>query len=142
MDLQQAEQASRGLSYTDTELSLEQLMHQLGAERYQARAAEGESIIVMGDFNAGCRYLNDDELAHAELFNEPSLSSLIGDDVDTTTTATFCPYDRLLVSGDVSDTVTESGVYTFDQDLGLTGDQTRAVSDHYPVWARFQLGAE
>lgn len=109
---------------------------------HQSRAAEGESIIVMGDFNAGCRYLNDTALANAELFNEPSLSSLIGDDVDTTTTSTFCPYDRLLVSGDVSDSVTESGVYSFDQDLGLTGDQTRAVSDHYPVWASFQLGAE
>ena len=109
---------------------------------HSASAPEGESTIVMGDFNAGCRYLNDDETANAELFNEVSLSSLIGDDVDTTTTSTFCPYDRILVGGYLSEQVQESGVYAFDQDLGLTSDQARAVSDHYPVWARFQLGAE
>lgn len=106
---------------------------------YQINANQDESVLVMGDFNAGCRYLNDDELAMSTLFNTENLVSLIGDDLDTTTTSTYCPYDRLLAGGLVSDHVLESGVYQFDQVLGLTGELTRAVSDHYPVWARFDL---
>ena len=110
--------------------------------QYQRETPTGESPIVMGDFNAGCRYLNSEERALTELFTTSALVSLIDDQADTTTTSTFCPYDRLLVGGEMSDAVMESGVYRFDQLLGLTGEQTRAVSDHYPVWARFQLGAE
>lgn len=108
--------------------------------QHQRETPEGESSIVMGDLNAGCRYLNQEERALTDLFMTSALISLIDDHADTTTTSTYCPYDRLLVGGNLSDSVAESGVYRFDQLLGLTGEQTRAVSDHYPVWARFQLG--
>jgi endonuclease/exonuclease/phosphatase family metal-dependent hydrolase len=91
----------------------------------------------MGDFNAGCRYLNAEERSLSELFQTSALTSLIDEDADTTTTSTFCPYDRMLIGENLTDQVAESGVYRFDQLLGLTGEQTRAVSDHYPVWARF-----
>ena len=67
--------------------------------RYQLSANPEDSVIVMGDLNAGCRYLNDDELEMATLFNTANLISLIGNDVDTTTTSTYCPYDRMLAGG-------------------------------------------
>ena len=35
--------------------------------------------------------------------------------------------------------VLESGVYKYDQVLGLTGELTRSVSDHYPVWTRLDM---
>jgi endonuclease/exonuclease/phosphatase family metal-dependent hydrolase len=109
--------------------------------RYQLDAAEGESVLVMGDFNAGCRYLTDDELAVTTLFQTENLISLISDDVDTTTTSTYCPYDRMLVGGAMMNESLESGVFYFDQALGLTGEVTRSVSDHYPVWARFDMSS-
>jgi len=112
-------------------------------EQYQRETPASESAIIMGDFKAGCRHLSDDEIALTSLFNTSSLTSLIGHDEDTTTTSTFCPYDRIFVNGPWVNRVAESGVYRFDQILGLSGEQTRAVSDHYPVWARFQFsGAE
>ncbi len=107
--------------------------------RYHLRAIEGEAAIVMGDFNAGCRYLTDSELAVATLFQTENLVSLLSDEIDTTTTSTYCPYDRILVGGAMIDSVLESGVYLYDQALGLTGEVTRSVSDHYPVWARFDM---
>lgn len=106
---------------------------------YQATASEEDSVIVMGDFNAGCRYLTNEEQLNTTLFNNDHLISLIDHNTDTTTTSTFCPYDRLLIGGAMETTVLESGVYLFDQVLGLTGEVTRAVSDHYPVWARFNM---
>ena len=106
---------------------------------YQRSANPEDSVLVMGDFHAGCHYLSEDERAMATLLNTTSLSSLIGDELDTTTTSTYCPYDRMLVGGLLRDYVIESDVYRFDQSLGLASGLTRAVSDHYPIWARFDM---
>ena len=109
--------------------------------RYHVDATDDESVMVMGDFNAGCRYLNQDALASATLFQTDNLHSLITHDTDTTTTSTHCPYDRILVGGALMEHVLESGVYKYDQVLGLTGELTRSVSDHYPVWTRLDMSA-
>ena len=106
---------------------------------YHANASDSDSVLVMGDFNAGCRYLSQSELENTTLFQTDNLLSLIPTDVDTTTTSTYCPYDRLLVGGAIMEGVVESGVYQYDQILGLTGTVTRAVSDHYPVWAKLDM---
>ena len=119
------------------ELEIAELYEVFSSHRLDA--PEGEVALVMGDFNAGCRYLNEEQLAATTLLNSTTLNSLIGDEVDTTTTSTFCPYDRMLVTDEWSDRVTESGVYQYDQVFGLTGELTRAISDHYPVWARFDF---
>ena len=111
-------------------------------EQYQRETPGSESAMIMGDLKAGCRHLSDDEIALSSIFNTSSLTSLIGDDVDTTTTSTFCPYDRILMSGPWVNRVVESGVYRFDQALGLSGEQTRAVIDHYPVWTRIQFSSQ
>ena len=92
---------------------------------------------MWGDLNADCRYLTDQERAETALLLSAELSSLISDEEDTTTTSTHCAYDRLLVSSALSALVEEYGVYQYDKSLELTGELTRAVSDHYPVWLRF-----
>ena len=107
--------------------------------RHRMEAPEGEAMVVMGDLNAGCRYLTEEERVMATLFTSSSLISLIDDDMDTTVTSTYCPYDRLLVSEEWSDYLTTSGIYRFDQELSLTGEVARAVSDHFPVWAQFNF---
>ena len=98
---------------------------------------EGEGFIVMGDLNAGCRHLNREEQEEATLLNNIHLVQQISHDKDTTTTATHCAYDRLMITHDIDGMKQDSGVFYFDQELTLTGELTRAVSDHYPVWIRF-----
>ena len=107
--------------------------------QYQRETPASESAIIMGDLKAGCHFLTRDEIALSSLFNSSSLTLLIGDEVDTTTTSSFCPYDRIFVGGPWAQRVEESGVYRFGQVLGLTSQQTRAISDHYPVWVRFRV---
>ena len=35
-----------------------------------------------------------------------------------------------------------AGVFRFDVELGLTGEQTKAVSDHFPVYGVFAVGRD
>ena len=78
----------------------------------------GESdTVLIGDFNADCDYYDAVEETHFDSWNW-----VIGDDVDTTTGATDCAYDRVVVSGDVG--VLGSGVVEISED----------VSDHHLVW--------
>jgi endonuclease/exonuclease/phosphatase family metal-dependent hydrolase len=97
-----------------------------------------EDIIIMGDLNADCRY-----------FDEDSNSTMSGSDyfwcidnsVDTTTSATNCSYDRIIITeGAISDYTGNSGVFRYDIAYNLTEDETHNVSDHYPVYAEFRSG--
>jgi len=94
-----------------------------------------DDIIIMGDLNADCRY-----------FDEDSNCSICGSDyywcinnsVDTTTTATNCTYDRIIITeGVISDYTGDSGVFLFNKTYNLTRNETIAVSDHYPIYAEF-----
>lgn len=105
--------------------------------RQRALDSAEEPWVIWGDLNADCSYLNDQERSASTLLTSVELSSLISEEEDTTTTATHCAYDRLLVSSSLSALVEESGVFNYEEALGLTGELTRAVSDHYPVWMRF-----
>ncbi len=95
-------------------------------------------VVVMGDFNADAPYFNED--------GPCSLKSgdyvwLIDNGLDTTTRLTGRTYDRIVITGDMEPYFTgEAGVYRFDMAYGLTDEETRAVSDHYPVYAVFSTG--
>ncbi|MBN94568.1 MAG: hypothetical protein CL928_10920 [Deltaproteobacteria bacterium] len=92
-------------------------------------------IVVLGDFNAGCRYLSQEQLSALALWTNPDASWWISQDADTTVSSTHCPYDRIVTLGSLTDGVVEgsSQVYLFDQDLVLSNEMARTVSDHYPV---------
>lgn len=103
---------------------------------------EEPDVMVLGDLNAGCRYVTDSELPALLLAQDPAVDWWIDDLTDTTTTDTVCPYDRILTRGAVSDLVVEGSgsPYLFDQTLQLSPTDTRAVSDHYPVELLLELG--
>ena len=94
-----------------------------------------QDFIILGDLNADCSY-----------FDEDSNCSICGDDyfwcinnsVDTTTSATNCTYDRIIITNPaVPDYTGDSGVFRYDLLYNLTEEETQAVSDHYPIYAEF-----
>uniref|UniRef100_A0A7N5KCR8 Deoxyribonuclease n=1 Tax=Ailuropoda melanoleuca TaxID=9646 RepID=A0A7N5KCR8_AILME len=58
-----------------------------------------EDIMLMGDFNAGCSYVTPSQWASIRLRTSPAFQWLIPDTADTTSTATHCAYDRIVVAG-------------------------------------------
>jgi endonuclease/exonuclease/phosphatase family metal-dependent hydrolase len=94
-----------------------------------------QDFIVMGDLNADCSYFDED------LNSTMSASGYywcINNSIDTTTSATNCTYDRIIITSPaVSDYTGDSGVFRYDIAYNLTEDETRAVSDHYPIYAEF-----
>lgn len=94
-----------------------------------------DNVIIMGDFNADCTYLSNLKLKSSPLYYEEKYIWLINSSADTTTGPTDCAYDRILIRGDkmMEYYSNKSGVYRFDVVLNLTSEETRAISDHYPV---------
>ena len=94
-----------------------------------------EDLLLMGDFNAGCSYLTPTEAATLGIVSDPDLDWQIPDQEDTTTSTTFCPYDRILTSAALEPAVVQGSgaVYRFDVPLALSPTATKTVSDHYPV---------
>ncbi|CAI9566139.1 unnamed protein product, partial [Staurois parvus] len=96
-----------------------------------------EDIIILGDYNAGCNYVKSTHWPMIRLRHEPSLQWLIGDNADTTvSTNTNCPYDRIVVGGSSLQNSIVPGsakVFNYQESYGLTYEEAKAVSDHYPV---------
>lgn len=53
-----------------------------------------QDIMLLGDFNAGCKYVSGSDWQQIRLFTDKSFHWLIPDEADTTVTHTNCPYDR------------------------------------------------
>lgn len=101
-----------------------------------------DNVVIMGDFNADCGYVTNKE-SEALVLRDPTYKWLIQDGQDTTTKATDCTYDRIIVTGDelLESIIPGSGrVYRYDKDYHLNKTETRLISDHYPV--EFQLYRE
>jgi hypothetical protein len=101
----------------------------------QSTHPDEQDFIVMGDLNADCRY-----------FNESSDSTMSGSDyhwcinnsVDTTTKSSDCTYDRIIITNPaLSDFTGDADAFRFDIAYNLTVNETKEVSDHYPVYAKF-----
>jgi endonuclease/exonuclease/phosphatase family metal-dependent hydrolase len=94
-----------------------------------------DDIIIMGDLNADCRYFDEDSKCS---ICDNNYYWCIGNNIDTTTKATNCTYDRLIITKEaVSDYTGNSGVFRYDLVYNLTEEETQAVSDHYPIYAEF-----
>ncbi|XP_072286174.1 deoxyribonuclease-1-like isoform X2 [Pyxicephalus adspersus] len=96
-----------------------------------------ENIVILGDYNAGCSYVKSSHWPIIRLRHDSSLQWLIGDDADTTvSTNTHCPYDRIVVGGSrLQNSVVPGSAkpFNYQVEYGLTYEQTKAASDHYPV---------
>lgn len=95
-------------------------------------------IVLLGDFNAGCRYVVGSEWQQIGIYTDKSFHWLIPDDADTTVSHTNCPYDRIVATSDMmKGLVPDSAeVYDYMADLGLDHSLALAVSDHFPVEVR------
>jgi len=102
-------------------------------------------IITLGDYNADCARSGEyyDESLLKTHFPETEFLSIIPNSADTNLASSDCTYDRIIVtSSTVQDYQGSWGVYHFDEIHGLTYDQAKAVSDHYPVWATFHINKD
>ena len=94
-----------------------------------------KDIIVLGDFNADCNYYNENS---SNAFTSSDYTWLITNDKDTNVADTSCAYDRIVITGSVKeDYANKSGVYRYENALGLNRSQVKAISDHYPVYSYF-----
>ncbi|XP_052365252.1 deoxyribonuclease-1-like, partial [Oncorhynchus keta] len=55
-------------------------------------------IVLLGDFNAGCRYVSGSDWQQIRLFTDHRYHWLIPDHADTTVSNTDCPYDRVVAT--------------------------------------------
>uniref|UniRef100_A0AAZ3SFV2 Deoxyribonuclease n=1 Tax=Oncorhynchus tshawytscha TaxID=74940 RepID=A0AAZ3SFV2_ONCTS len=55
-------------------------------------------IVLLGDFNAGCRYVSGSDWQLIRLFTDHRYHWLIPDHADTTVSNTDCPYDRVVAT--------------------------------------------
>jgi len=97
-------------------------------------------IILVGDLNADCTAFNENDPDHP--LRDPRFAWLIGNDYDTAVGASTCTRDRIIVAEPVKRyryVPDSAGVFMFDDYFGLTAKEARSVSDHYPVFASFEV---
>jgi hypothetical protein len=93
-------------------------------------------FILGGDFNAGCSYVSSGDWVNIRLRTDSRFLWTIGDSIDTTSSSTNCPYDRLVLAGSnmIGAYISGSAVpYNYETELGITNELALEVSDHYPV---------
>ncbi|CAF3359813.1 unnamed protein product [Rotaria socialis] len=99
---------------------------------------EKSSIILLGDFNADCSYLNNAKKKEIRniYFNE--FQWLIDDRTETNLLES-CSYDRIIVSSGINQwkkvnwKANTNGTFQFDKKFKLTKQSALQISDHYPV---------
>ncbi|XP_033624640.1 deoxyribonuclease-1-like [Asterias rubens] len=95
-----------------------------------------KNVIIGGDLNAGCSYVNRGEFQDLLLRTDTRFNWITPDDLDTTVAISSCPYDRLVIAGDeLNENIVpgRTGVFHFDEKYGLSHVEAKRVSDHYPV---------
>lgn len=98
----------------------------------RSKYARRTAYIALGDFNAGCDYASPAELA--SLRQALPYVWIVPDSADTNLSqAAACPYDRIVVE--------EQGTARFTGNWGVDeAFRDKAISDHWPVWAEFNVG--
>lgn len=96
------------------------------------------SMILLGDFNADCSYLNNQKKNDLKKNYFSDFQWLIDDHIETNLLQS-CSYDRILVTSDensgkkINWKPKTIGVFPFDKKFHLTKENALQVSDHYPV---------
>ena len=98
-------------------------------------------VMLLGDFNADCTYISDSDQANIRLWQDSRFVWWIDDDADTTTKSTDCAYDRIVTHSDLESRIVadSAGVFRFDQEYGLSAEETEVISDHYPVEIKIRV---
>ncbi|XP_068578362.1 deoxyribonuclease-1-like [Cebidichthys violaceus] len=104
-----------------------------------------DKIMILGDFNAGGRYLTKKKKAESRLCSA-DYHWLIDDDVDTTTSnRNNHTYDRIVVFGKTMLNAIVPGSaksFNFQTEFRLTEKDAQSISDHYPVEVELKTRAQ
>lgn len=103
-----------------------------------------QDIVLLGDFNADCGYVRKKHWKNIELWTNAKYEWLIDSETDTTATDSNCAYDRIVITGTKMKNSAVKGSarpVRYDKELGLSSEQTAAVSDHFPVEFRVRLSS-
>ena len=117
--------------HIDPDLVFDELSELSIALKYISIYLADEDLVLMGDLNADCNYINDKELKSLVLFQ--NYNWLIDSLVDTTVSKTDCAYDRIITSESLLFKAKNPNVYHFDEEQNLNNKKAKRVSDHYPV---------
>ncbi|CAF0764404.1 unnamed protein product [Rotaria sordida] len=99
---------------------------------------EKSSIILLGDFNADCSYLNNVKKKEMRNTYFSEFQWLIDDRTETNLLES-CSYDRIIVSSGINQwkkvnwKPKTNGTFQFDKKFKLTKKLALQISDHYPV---------
>lgn len=100
-------------------IGLQKVFEQLG----------NQNILLMGDLNTGCHYVSFEEL------NRNEIGKNYGWKLDPKVVTNFertCPYDRIVSTKDIFDSLTNARVLNRDEEA------ERIRSDHYPIAVELQ----
>lgn len=96
-----------------------------------------ESVMLLGDLNAACGYVTNEEWKNIQRRSSNTFHWLISDKDDTTVnTKTHCAYDRIVVHGEEFLKAIIPGSakpFNFQKKFGLSEEEALEVSDHFPV---------
>ena len=103
-----------------------------------AKQYENPNALILGDFNADCRYFPLKYRNDAKLYAERRFLWLIPDNADTTVARkNSCAYDRIVVPKDtwIERSVVKGSakVFRYDRAIKMQKDTAFKISDHYPV---------
>lgn len=98
---------------------------------------QDQDLLIMGDLNADCAYY-DASLGFSFFDEQPF--ELIPSGTDTTVAPAVCTYDRVLAFGAIVQHLRQGKAYNFQAAFGLSLDEARSISDHYPV--EFELSTD
>ena len=90
-----------------------------------------KDFIVVGDFNADCSYVDEDDLEELDI--KKNYTWLIPNTEKTNLARTVdCTYDRIVITSECNE--------NFNGNWGVDRSFTsKKVSDHWPVWAEFKV---
>ncbi len=97
----------------------------------QSARVDEDDVIILGDLNAS-------EFQLGKLGQLPGIRWVVSGAM--TNTLQNKAYDNLVFDGQATSEYTGRwGIVNFEKEFGLTREQALRVSDHFPVWADFQI---
>ncbi|KAI6647680.1 Deoxyribonuclease-1-like 2 [Oopsacas minuta] len=91
--------------------------------------------IILGNLNADCSYLSDEDFQKLSFNTDPAFSFGLKKGANSTSVYRniSCTYDNLILYKSIALEVTDIHVYNFSLALGKDSSQSLAISEHYPI---------
>ncbi|KAF8767270.1 Deoxyribonuclease-1-like 2 like protein [Argiope bruennichi] len=95
-----------------------------------------EDILIMGDFNADCDYVKEQNWDSISLWTRHEFTWAIPRTEDTTTNYRSCALDRIVYAGENMNSgviLSSAGAFDYRYEFDVTMEEARSISDHWPV---------